>query len=268
MMGFPGYPMMPFDSKMPQFEMGNQMMHMSGMHRGFPHGFPMPGYPPMMRPPHYPPGMIPPLPNQMDPMRSRMPDNRMMMKPFPDQKAAPLMKKEKEKSIKKEEEAGKVLEFTPPVISAETLRSLHVSVKHLQEPLFLTTCKKILSDLEPKLKEKKMKSRAKEISEFLSTLFDKIKEAEKKDKKKSGTSSHSTSSSEASKISELELLKALNEVEDIKALLSLVNLEKFSLDNCYEPDIIQIRESEESAALFEEARSLFSSTRGEMTEEV
>lgn len=260
--GFPGYPM----GKMPGFDMGGPMMPMPGMPRfpqAFPQGFPMPGYP--MRP-QYPP-LIPPLPNQMNPMDPMMPkmnQNRPGgMKPFPDQKSVPMINKDKEKSTKKEE-SGKVLEFTAPSITAETLRSMHVSVKHVQEPLFLFTCKKILGDLEPKLKEKKLKSRAKEISEFLATLYDKIKDLEKKDKKKSTSSGHSTS--EGSKISELELVNALNEVENIKTLLSLVNLEKFSLDNCYESDIIQIKESEESAALFEEARYLFSSSKGEMTQ--
>jgi len=260
MMGFPGYPMMFDKMKMPGYDMGGPMMPMHGMQRGFP-PFGMPGFHQMMRPPQYPPGMIPPLP-QMDPMMQKM--NRMAMKPFPDPKAVPQIKKEKEKSIKKEEETGKVLEFAPPLISAEILRSLHVSVKHLQEPLFLFTCKKILTDLEARLKEKKLKSRAKEISEFLSSLYDKIKESEKKDKKKTTSSSHTNN--EGGKISELELVKALNEVENIKILLSLVNLEKFSLDNCYEPDTIKITESEESASLFEEAKSLFHSAKDGMSE--
>lgn len=198
--------------KMPGFEMPGSMMPMPGMPRGYPPAFSMPGYPPMMRPPPYMPGMpgmIPPLPNQMDPMMHKVP--RMGpggAKPFPDPKAMPLVKKDKEKTVKKEEESEKVLEFPTPVISAETLRSLHVSIKHLQEPLFLFTCKKALTELENKLREKKMKSRAKEISEFLSNLYDKIKELDKKDKKKST----GTTNSEVPKISELELVKALNEV--------------------------------------------------------
>jgi len=138
MMNFQGYPMMFDKMKMPGFDMNNPMMQMNPMQRGFPPSFPMPGYPPMMRPPPYPFGPIPPLPNQMDPMMHKM--NRPGMKPFQDPKAAPLTKKDKEKSVKKEEESGKVLEFSAPVASAEILKSLHVSVKHLQEPLFLFTC--------------------------------------------------------------------------------------------------------------------------------
>jgi hypothetical protein len=254
MMGFQGYPMMYDMKKMPGFDMGGPMMQMPGMPRVFPpNAFPMPGYPPMMRPPPYLPGMMPPLPNQMDPMMHHK--MKMGIKPFPDPKAAPSTKKEKEKTVKKEEESGKVLEFAPPIIPAETLKSLHVSVKHLQEPLFLFSCKKILTEIEAKLKDKKLKSRAKEISEFLSTLIDKIKENEKKDKKKGANSN--SNNSEASKISELELVKALNEIEDIKTFLSLVNLEKFSLDECYEPDVIRTTESEDSASLFEDAKALY-----------
>lgn len=102
-----------------------------------------------------------------------------------------------------------------------------------------------------------MKTRAKEISEYVSNLYDKIKEAEKRDKKKSTPSS----SSEAPKISELELMKALNEIQDIKMFLNIVNVEKFSLDNIWQSDIIDVRESEESSALFEEAKSLFASSK-------
>jgi len=193
----------------PGFDMGGPMMPMPGMQRGFPSPFPMPGYPSMMRPPMYPPGMIPPLPNAMDPMMPKM--GRMPMKAFNDPKAtAPVNKKEKEKSMKKEEDSGKVLEFPPNVTTAETFRSLHLSVKNLQEPLFLFTCKKILSDIENKLRDKKLKTRAKEIQEFLSSLYDKLKDAEKKDKKKG-----STSNTEAPKISELELVNALNAVKRI-----------------------------------------------------
>jgi len=202
----------------PGYDMGAPMMPMHGMQRGFPSAFPMPGYPSMMRPPMYPPGMIPPLPNQMDPMMSKM--GRMGMKPFPDPKAAvPTSKKEKEKSIKKEEESGKVLEFPPNITTAETFRSLHLSVKNLQEPLFLFTCKKILSDLETKLRDRKLKTRAKEISEFLSNLYDKIKDAEKKDKKRG-----SAPTNEVPKISELELVNALNAVRRLSNYGYLKNL--------------------------------------------
>ncbi len=191
--------------KMPNFEMGGPMMPMPGMQRVFP-SYPMPGYPSMMRPPMYPPGMIPPVPNQMDPMMSKM--GRMAMKPFPDPKAVIPIKKEKEKSAKKDEENGKLLEFPVNLSLAETFRSLHLSIKNLQEPLFLATCKKILADLEGKLKDKKLKSRAKEIAEFINNLPDKIKEAEKKERK-----SGSTSTRETPKITELELINALNEVK-------------------------------------------------------
>jgi len=262
MMDYQGYPMMFNKMKMPAFEMHNPMM-MPGMPRGYPPAFSMPGYP-MVRPPPYMPGMIPPLPNQMDPMAMHQKGPRMGpgAKPFPDQKTVPLAKKDKEKSVKKEEESEKVLEFAPPTILAETLRSLHVSVQHLQEPLFLYTCKKALTDLENRLREKKLKSRAKEISELHSTLYDKIKELEKKDKKKStGT----TNNIETPKISELELIKALNETEDITTFLSCVNLEKFNLDNCYESDMIRIKESDESVALLEEAKSLFASAKDSMS---
>lgn len=256
MMGFPNYPMMYDKNRMPGFEMGGgPMMPMPGMQRGFPSPFPMP-YPSMMRPPMYPPGLMPPLPNQMDPMMNKM-GGRMGGKPFIDPKAAiPAGKKEKEKSVKKEEESGKVLEFPPVAVNAEIFKSLHLSVKSLQEPLFLFTCKKILNDLESKLRDKKLKSRAKEIAEFVSNLYDKLKEAEKKDKKK-GTSS----TSEPAKISELELVSALNEIQDLQTFLELVPLEKFSLENCFESEKICTRESDESAALFEEARALLESSQ-------
>lgn len=189
----------------PGYEMGGPMMPMPGMPRVYPPAFQMPGYP-MMRPPMYPPGMMPPMPGHMDMMHKM---NRMggAMKPFPDTKTAPLVKKEKEKNVKKEEEPGKVLEFAPPVIAAETLKSLHLSVKYLQEPLFLLTCKNILGELEQRLKDRKLKGR-KEISEFTSSLYDKIKETEKKDKKKGS----SVNNNETPKVSELELISMLNEV--------------------------------------------------------
>jgi len=251
MMPFHNYPMMYDKAKFPPgFDMPNPMMPMH-MPR-FPGAFPMPGYPSMVRPPMYPSGVLPPLPNQMDMMKM----NRMQMKPYPDHKAvAPSSKKEKEKSVKKEEESGKIIEFPPTAITAENLRSMHVSVKHIQEPLFLLTCKKILNDLETKLRDKKLKTRAKEIAEFVSNLYDKIKEAEKRDKKKS------SNSVEIPKISELELIKALNEIQDIKMFLNIVNVEKFSLDGIWQPDMIEVRETEESSALFEEAKALFASSK-------
>lgn len=254
MMPFHNYPMMYDKAKFPPgFDMGGPMMPMHRMPQ-FPGAFPMPGYPSMIRPPMYPQGVMPPLPNQMDMMKM----NRMQMKPYPDHKAvAPSSKKEKEKSVKKEEESGKIVEFPPTLITAENFRSIHLSIKHIQEPLFLLTCKKILNDLDTKLRDKKLKTRAKEISEYVSNLYDKIKEAEKRDKKKSTPSS----SSEAPKISELELMKALNEIQDIKMFLNIVNVEKFSLDNIWQSDIIDVRESEESSALFEEAKSLFASSK-------
>jgi len=143
-MMFP-YPMM-FDKKMPGFEPGGPMMSMPGMPRMFPHQFPMPGYAPMIRPPPmYPPGMIPPLPN---PIEGRMPT-----KPFVNPKIGPVVK-EKDKIAKKQEESGKVIELPSDVISAEIFRSIQLSVKNLQEPLYLLGCKKILTELETKLREK------------------------------------------------------------------------------------------------------------------
>jgi len=94
-------------------------------------------------------------------------------------------------------------------------------------------------------------------------LHDKLKELEKKDKKKGITT---TPSSDTIKISELDLVKALNETEDSRAFLSLVNLEKFHLENYYEPEMIRIKESEESTSLFEEARGLFNSNKNAISQ--
>ena len=193
------------------FGMENHMMSFGGMRGGFPPGFPMPGYHPMFRPPMFPPG-IPPMPNNnnnmdMSPMQKM---NRMGVKTFMDPKAVPLTKKDKEKTVKKEEENGKILDFPQPMHTAEIFKSLQLSVKHAQEPLLLFTAKNVLTDVENKLREKKLKGRAKEVSEYLSGVYDKVKEIEKKDKKKSTTST----STETSKISELDVVKALNEVSN------------------------------------------------------
>jgi len=189
---------------MPGYDMSNPMMAgMPGMGRGMYPGYPMPGYP-MVAPPMYPRGTVPPLPGQMDPMAKNPHMAKMGMKPFPDPKMMPGIKKDKEKTDKKEE-TGRILDISLPIGLPEIFKSLQVSIKNLQEPLFLNTNKKLLNDLESKLRDKKIKTTAKEISEFLNTLPEKLKEAEKKDKKKSSTTEQ--------KVSEFEFVKALHEVK-------------------------------------------------------
>jgi hypothetical protein len=186
---------------MPGYDMNNPMMGgMPGMGRGMYPGYPMGGFP-MMAPPMYPRGTVPPLPGQMDPMAKNM--GRGGMKPFPDPKMMPGIKKEKEKTDKKED-LGRVLDISPPMGLPEIFKTIQVSIKNLQEPFFLNTSKRALTDVETRLKDKKVKNTAKEVTEFLAALPEKIKEAEKKDKKKSSSSEQ--------KISEYEIVKALHEV--------------------------------------------------------
>jgi len=160
--------------------------------------------------------------------------------------------KEKEKPAKKEEDANKVLNLVQPAVLVEIFKSLQISLKNGQELQFYNICKRILSDLEGKAKEKKLKTLSKEISDFLTTLHEKMKAEihDKKDKKKS-------SSSVEHKISEYELMKILHESNNSYEILSLVNLEKSKIEHAFPPDACEITGSEENMHLFEEAKNMF-----------
>jgi hypothetical protein len=186
---------------MPGFELPPHMANMGlpGMGRGAMYPpYHMPTFPHVVPPPMYPRG-APPMQPPMDPKMAKMAG-----KPFIDSKLPPgIVKKDSEKKDKKEE-TGKTLELSVGNGVAEIFKSLQFSMKGVGEPLALATCKKILTEMEGKLKDKKVKATSKETSEFLTTLTEKIKELEKKEKKKS--------TSTETKLNELEMIKALHEV--------------------------------------------------------
>lgn len=70
----------------------------------------------------------------------------------------PVVKKEKEKTPKKEENTGKLLDIEAPKGARELFKTIQFSAKQLSEPLLLNVMKGILSDLEGRLKEKKIKN--------------------------------------------------------------------------------------------------------------
>jgi hypothetical protein len=183
-------------------QMGFQMPNMGrpGMFPGYP-GMP---FPPNVAPPMYPRGMQPPpIPGQADPMGKNMGKPGAKPYPYQDPKLTGV-KKDNNKTGKEKEETGRLLELLPPSGVTEIFKSLQVSVKNLSEPLFFNTTKKILTDMETKLKDKRIKTTSKEISEYLTSLPEKLKEAEKKDKKKPPSTEQ--------KMNEYEITKHIHEV--------------------------------------------------------
>jgi len=165
----------------------------------------------------------------------------------------------KEKLIKKEaDDSTKILNLIQPPALAEMFKSLQISLKLGQDLLFFNICKKILTDIESKAKEKKLKSLQKEISDFLVVLHDKLKMEliyDKKDKKKTPTAIIEA------KISDYELLKILHENKNPIEAFSMLNLEKNKIDIAYSPEALEINESEEGMNLFEEAKNMFKSNQ-------
>jgi hypothetical protein len=243
-----------FDQKMKPQPHQDMMMY-PGVHKNFfgqMGGMPYP-MPNMFMPPYMPRNV--PMQPQMFP-GGKLQNPKKMIADMAKTVTNQMKEKDSVKVPKKEnEDSTRILNISPPPALAEIFKSLQISLKNGQELLFYNICKKILTDIENRAKDKKLKNLQKEISDFLLVLHDKLKQDltyDKKDKKKATVSTASES-----KISDYDLLRILHEKNDPKTVFSIFNLEKSKIDIAYPSNILEIKETDESKNLFEEATRAF-----------